>query len=96
MLSSDSNGAIVHAYADDLQLKIHEGRKPHNPKTPDKQEGDHAGHLVADRFGGSGDLDNLVSQAKKVNLKHYKNLEDTWAKAIKEGKKSIGGYKNTL
>ncbi|EUJ29309.1 hypothetical protein LMUR_04263 [Listeria grayi FSL F6-1183] len=41
-------------------------------------------------------MDNLVSQAKKVNLKHYKNLEDTWAKAIKEGKKSIGGYKNTL
>lgn len=84
---TNSKGVIVHAYADDLQLKIHEGRKPHNPKTPDKQEGDHAGHLVADRFGGSGDLDNLVSQAKKVNLKHYKRLEDAWARAIKEGKK---------
>lgn len=84
---TNSKGVIVHAYADDLQLKIHEGRKPHNPKTPDKQEGDHAGHLVADRFGGSEDLDNLVSQAKKVNLKHYKRLEDAWARAIKEGKK---------
>lgn len=44
------------------------------------------GHLAADRFGGSPDLDNLVSQSSSVNLSKYKKLENQWAKAIEEGK----------
>ena len=86
---TNSNGVIEHASTDNLQFKTHEGRLPHNPKTPDKLSGDHAGHLFGDRFGGSGDLDNLVSQAQKVNLSSYKKLENTWAKAIEQGKKVI-------
>jgi hypothetical protein len=58
----------------------------HDPKTPGKQPGDHAGHIAADRFGGSPNLDNLVSQASNVNLSQYKVLENQWATAIKEGK----------
>ncbi|MFJ7307949.1 DNA/RNA non-specific endonuclease [Peribacillus frigoritolerans] len=45
---------------------------------------DHAGHLAADRFGGSPKIDNLVSQLFDVNLKKYKKVEDKWAAALKE------------
>ncbi|MEG2294476.1 MAG: DNA/RNA non-specific endonuclease [Carnobacterium sp.] len=83
---TNSNGVIEHASTDNLQLKTHEGRLPHNSETPDKLPGDHAGHLFGDRFGGSGELDNLVSQAQKVNLSSYKKIENTWAKAIEQGK----------
>lgn len=84
---TNSNGVIEHASTDNLQLKTHEGRLPHNPDTPDKLQGDHAGRLFGDRFGGSGELDNLVSQAQNVNLSSYKNLENTWAKAVNQGEK---------
>ncbi|MCY8179937.1 DNA/RNA non-specific endonuclease [Bacillus paralicheniformis] len=47
----------------------------------------HAGHLAADRFGGSPELDNLVSQSSNVNQSKYKRLENKWAKAISEKKK---------
>ena len=35
----------------------------------------------------SADLDNLLSQAKDVNLKTYRRLERDWSEAIKENKK---------
>ena len=35
----------------------------------------------------SADLDNLLSQAKDVNLKTYRCLERDWSEAIKENKK---------
>ena len=54
--------------------------------TPGKQPGDHAGHLAGDRFGGSGQLDNLVSQYWLVNLSSYKVLENKWYRAIRDGK----------
>ena len=50
-------------------------------------KGDHAGHLAGDRFGGSPEIDNLVSQLSEVNLSDYKKLENQWAKAPEEGKK---------
>ena len=34
-------------------------------------------------FGGSPELDNLVSQAKDVNLKEYRRIERDWADALK-------------
>ena len=40
-----------------------------------------------DRFGGSPEIDNLVSQSSSVNLSEYKKIENQWAKAISEGKK---------
>lgn len=54
--------------------------------TPGKQLDDHAGHLAGDRFGGSGGLDNLVSQYWLVNLSSYKKLENEWSRAIQGGK----------
>ena len=62
------------------------GRLPYVRTTPGKQPGDHAGHLAGDRFGGSGQLDNLVSQYWLVNLSSYKKLENEWYKAIQAGK----------
>ena len=47
-------------------------------------ERDHAGHLIADVFGVSPELDNLVSQAKNVNLKQYREIEREWEKALKK------------
>lgn len=82
---TNGDGIISEAHAD-LQLKTHDGRLSHNPKTPGKLQGDHAGHLFGDRFGGSPELDNLVSQAQKVNQSEYKILENQWAKALGEGK----------
>ena len=45
---------------------------------------DPAGHLIADVFGVSPELDNLVSQAKNVNLKQYREIEREWEKALKK------------
>lgn len=84
---TNEEGLLVKAKAEQLKLKTHEGRLTHNPNTPGKQAGDHAGHLFGDRFGGSPDLDNLVSQAKNVNLSEYKVIENQWAKALKSGQK---------
>lgn len=62
-------------------------RLPHNSNSPGKSTGDHAGHLAGDRFGGSSELDNIVSQSKDENLSAYKKIENQWARAIKNGKK---------
>ena len=83
--TTNSEGHIIEAYGE-LHLKVHDGRLYHDPNTPGKLKGDHAGHLFADRFGGSPKLDNLVSQAQKVNLSEYRILENAWAKALEEGK----------
>jgi hypothetical protein len=84
--TTDANGHIDSFHADNLQFKTHDGRLPHDANTPGKQPGDHAGHLSADRFGGSEHLDNIVSQLSEVNLSKYKVIENQWAKAIEEGK----------
>ncbi|MFJ1426325.1 DNA/RNA non-specific endonuclease [Capnocytophaga canimorsus] len=42
------------------------------------------GHIFGDRFGGSPELDNLVSQSSKVNLSTFKKLENKWAKALNQ------------
>ena len=80
---TDELGRIDRAYAEDLQLKNHEGRLRHDGNTPDKEVGDHAGHIFGDLFGGSPELDNLISQAKDVNLKGYRRIERDWADALK-------------
>lgn len=51
--------------------------------TPDKLEVDHAGHIFGDLFGGSPELDNLVSQAKDVNLIEYRRIERRWESTLK-------------
>lgn len=86
LYKTDQFGRIKEFTAEDLKLTDRENRLPHNPNTHGKKPGDHAGHLAGDRFGGSPELDNLVSQLDKVNLSYYKKIENEWAVAIKDGK----------
>ena len=84
---TDSKGRISNWSTDNLQLTKRKERLKYNSKTPGKTQGDHAGHIAGDRFGGSPEIDNIVSQASSVNLSEYKKIENQWAKAIREGKK---------
>ncbi|RAS84355.1 hypothetical protein A3863_24450 [Priestia endophytica] len=82
---TDHLGRISKFETDKLQLTEREKRLSHSKNTLGKIKGqDHAGHLAADRFGGSPKIDNLVSQLSDVNLKKYKKLENEWAAALKE------------
>ena len=80
--TTDSQGRIASAHARPLELPEQNTRGPHTSTTPGKQSGDHAGHLIADMFGGSGKLDNLVSQASDVNKKKMAALERRWKKRL--------------
>jgi len=86
LYETDNAGRLKEFDAGDLRLTERDSRLPHKSNTPGKETGDHAGHLAGDRFGGSPDLDNLVSQSSDVNLSKYKKLENKWAKAIEKGK----------
>ena len=92
---TDEFGRIDRAYAENLQLKLHDKRLSHKRQTLDKRVGDHAGHIFGDLFGGSPELDNLLSQAKEVNLKEYRRIERDWADALrsKPSKKVEGDIK---
>ena len=82
---TDHLGRISNFDTDKLQLTKRINRLSHSRNTPGKVKGqDHAGHLAADRFGGSPRIDNLVSQLSDVNLKQYKKLEEKWALALKD------------
>lgn len=50
------------------------------------KDGDHAGHLIGDQFGGSSNMVNLVPMNGKVNTVTFKQLENQWKKAIENGK----------
>ena len=52
----------------------------------DRLPGDHGGHLIAQIFGGSGELDNLVAMDKIVNTSKYRKLEREWAEGLQAGK----------
>ena len=47
---------------------------------------DHGSHLIATRFLGPEDAFNIVAGNANLNLSAYKKLENTWARALKEGK----------
>lgn len=81
---TDELGRLESMSATDLKLTEREKRLIHDGKTPGKDLGDHAGHLIADRFGGSKEIDNLISQLRSVNLSSYKKIENKWAKALSE------------
>jgi len=83
---TDESGRIKEFTTSELKHTKRTMRLKHDPNTPGKMKGDHAGHIVADRFGGSPKIDNLVSQLASVNLSKYKKIENQWAKAIKKNK----------
>jgi hypothetical protein len=80
---TNEHGHIDRVIAENLQLKTHIGRLRYVRRTLGKLFGDHAGHLIADWFGGSPKLDNLVSQFKHVNIREYGALERQWAAALR-------------
>ncbi|MBT2648013.1 DNA/RNA non-specific endonuclease [Bacillus sp. ISL-34] len=85
LYETDNLGRITKFETENLKLTERKDRLSHSKNTPGKVKGqDHAGHLAADRFGGSPKIDNLVSQLSDVNLKKYKKVEDKWAAALKE------------
>lgn len=87
LYETDELGRIKKCTAEKLYLKKHQGRLKHNRKTPGKSENDHAGHIIGDIFGGSPELDNLVSQKKLINQKTYRDIERQWQNALSSGKK---------
>ena len=87
--STDELGRITSAEGK-LQVKKHEGRY----EMPDRMDKigkgdqlgtDSRGHLIADRFNGSGGMENLTAQDFKVNQKEIGNLEDELAKHVNNG-----------
>ena len=52
----------------------------------DRLPGDHGGHLIANRYAGSGEIDNLLAMAAIVNNSKYKKIENRWGEALQEGK----------
>lgn len=81
---TNGNGLISEAGG---SLRVERGRKWHNKNSYDKEAGDQAGHLIADVFGGSGSLGNIVSMSKDVNLKQFAELERTWLGHLDAGRK---------
>lgn len=82
---TDGQGRIEHVQAPKLQLKVHQGRLRNKTNTLEKMDGDDAGHLIADQFGGSPDLDNLLSQNRQLNQQGgWKQMEEHWASVLKD------------
>lgn len=53
----------------------------------DREAYDDGGHLIASRFGGSGELDNLVPQMQDINRRggEWYDLEESWADELSKG-----------
>ena len=51
-----------------------------------RRESDDGGHLIGTRFGGSGELKNLVPEDSHVNRSAFKSIENQWANDLIEGK----------
>ncbi|CNL81833.1 DNA/RNA non-specific endonuclease [Yersinia aldovae] len=49
--------------------------------------GDEGGHLIASIFGGPGEKVNIVPMDGNLNKGAWKQMENTWANALKDGKK---------
>ena len=47
---------------------------------------DEDGSMIARIFGGSGELDNLVTIDKIVNRSDYRIMENQWKNALQESK----------
>lgn len=84
---ANDNGQILYAGGD---LRLGDGERNAYAQRmtggEDRRENDDGGHLIANRFCGSGEADNLIPEDKSVNRGGYKSLENQWADALKAGK----------
>lgn len=85
---TDSQGRIVRA-SGELHLSDM-GRKTINENRvggDDKCDTDDRGHLIADRFGATNKIDNLVAMDSNLNRGAYKALENKLADALSDNHK---------
>lgn len=80
---TDENGRITHVEGN-LRLNL-DGRQSLNAKLEDMKPGDERGHIIADIFCGSNQIDNLVPQTFEVNHGGYKAMENDIHAFLKEG-----------
>ena len=84
---TDELGRIKAAQGD---LRLEAGKRNNRDQLKaggdDRLPGDEGGHLIANIFGGSGELDNLVAMEKIVNRSDYRIIENQWKNALQEGK----------
>ncbi|ELY3598827.1 DNA/RNA non-specific endonuclease [Cronobacter turicensis] len=83
---TDNHGRVASVEADLLLLT-----KDHNKYQQCKAgkcgvSGDGGGHLIASIFGGLGEKLNIVPMNGNLNKGAWKQMENTWATALKEGK----------
>lgn len=88
---TDDRGRVISA-GGQLQVKDHEGRRDMDPRAAvdkgDMRESDDRGHLIADRFNGSGGIENLVPMDSDLNQHgDYMKMENTLADAMQSGAK---------
>ena len=50
-----------------------------------RRDTDEGGHLIGSRFGGSGELNNLIAQNRFINRSAYKTFENAWADELESG-----------
>ena len=85
--TTNDSGQIIHAEGD---LRLEDGkRNPYAQRIAggdNRHEGDDGGHLIGARFGGSGELDNIVAEDSHINRGAFKTLENGWADSLKDGK----------
>ena len=88
---TDDKGRVVSAEGQ-LQVKDHEGRRDMDPRSSvdkgDMRKTDDRGHLIADRFNGSGGIENLIPMDSDLNQHgDYMKMENTLADAMQDGAK---------
>lgn len=88
---TDDKGRVISAEGQ-LQVKDHEGRRDMDPRPAvdkgDMRKTDDRGHLIADRFNGSGGIENLVPMDSELNQHgDYMKMENTLADAMRDGAK---------
>ena len=88
---TDDLGRVISAEGQ-LQVKDHEGRRDMDPRSMvdkgDMLDTDDRGHLIADRFNGSGGIENLVAMDSELNQHgDYNKMENTLADAVADGAK---------
>ncbi len=85
---TDDKGRIISAEGQ-LQVKDHNGRYDMDSRNVvghgEMADSDDRGHLIADRFNGSGGIENLVPMDGKLNKGDYAKLEETLAEAVNDG-----------
>jgi hypothetical protein len=53
---------------------------------PDRKPTDDGGHYIAPRFNGPTEAFNHFAQNRTINRGRYRDIENSWAAALKEGK----------